>query len=529
MNSLQLGRRNYCNFFILVLLLIPYVHAKPYESPKTRPLLIWKNCTMENFPSIARLGLPNEYTAVLGTMPSLDCAELNVPVDWSKPSGENITLGMARYHTTGAGRRLGSIIYNPGGPGDSGSVTAMAQALGVGHYSSATVGYYDVIGLDPRGIGMSTPVKCDPDSYNARASTFPTDDSEFEELVRSNKAFGEGCRNRTGDLFYHLDTVSVARDVEAVRVALNDGPLNWIGLSYGTQIGSTYIELYPEQVGRMVLDGNVDHSQSETSTLHAEAATYEETLNRFFDWCNINATADECPLQNQSLPHLFSHLIRRAERHPIPALGCTDSGSTCSPLVSGEDILYNVQPMLTFAHPISGTSGNWEYLAQALSEAINGNATLFTAAVVTSDTDASFPNLAIGCLDWAHNATSMSDLRYKQQLAEYIAPLTKGASQSYLYQSACIGWPAQVINPPRLLDQVAMNRAPPILMVNAYHDPETSYVWAEGLHAQIPSSVMLTRNGSGHTSYALGGATTAAIDAYLVNGTLPLPNTVLNS
>ena len=222
-------------------------------------------------------------------------------------------------------------------------------------------------------------------------------------------------------------------------------------------------------------------------------------------------------------------MISKAAERPIPAPGCGGNDSSCTTQVSDVDILYNVQPMLEFVKPPPGIPNSWPGLAQALHDAINGNATLLSTPLATSDTDPLFPSLGVGCLDWRHSATSVSDLRYKQQMATNAAPLTRGASQSYLYQSACLGWPADTVNPQQSLDAAATAKLPPILMVNAYHDPETSYVWAEGLREQIPSTVLLTRNGSGHTSYILGGATTAAIDRYLVDGTLPARNTVLDS
>lgn len=279
----------------------------------------------------------------------------------------------------------------------------------------------------------------------------------------------------------------------------------------------------------MVLDGCVDRYQSETSLLYAESIAYEDTLNQFFSWCNTTATAEECPYQNQDFPRLFNKLIAEAVKHPVPAPGCSGNSSSCLPQVSGIDILYNVQPGLAFVNPAPGIPTSWVGLARALNDAVNGNATLLSTRVATTDADSLFPSLAVGCLDWVHDASTLWDLKYKQQMAINVALLTKGASLSYLYQTACIGWPADVANPQRPLDRAAMAKVPPILMVNAYHDPATSYLWAEGLRAQVPSAVLLTRNGSGHTSYLLGGATTTAIDTYLINGTLPAPNTVLDS
>lgn len=408
----------------------------------------------------------------------------------------------------------------------------MAQAIGIPFYTNGTIKNYDVIGLDLRGIGLSTPVKCDPTLYNKRASLFPSTEAEFEALVESNRAFGESCRNKTGALFYNLDTASVARDLEAVRIALQEEKLNLIGLSYGTQIGAQYAELYPEHVGRLVLDGNVDHSQTETTALQTESSTYEDVLNHFFTWCNITATTDECPLKGQNLPQIFDDLVTLADASPISAPGCRGNQSTCRPFVTGEDIRLNVQGngYLNFVEPVPGRgSSSWANLAHVLNETIAGNATGLSSTIATRETDPSFPSLAVGCLDWLHSSTTLSQLKYKSQLGHYLAPHTKGATQSYLYEAGCIGWPAPVKNPPHILNQTAMAKAPPILMVNAIHDPETSYVWAHGLLAQIPSAILLTRDGSGHTSYSLGGAASKAIDAFLADGTLPEPNTVVDS
>ncbi|KAL4927548.1 alpha/beta hydrolase [Aspergillus undulatus] len=515
---------------MLPLLLLPLVSLSGATS------LQWKNCTTEHFPALSELVsnlASEEYVPLLASAPTLDCAEFQVPVDWNHPHGENITLGMARYRATKPRKRLGSIIYNPGGPGGPASVSAMAQALGMSYYTNATVDHYDVIGLDPRGIGLSTRVKCDPDLWNKRVATplFPKTEGEFEELVNTNKAFGESCCNKTGSLFYHLDTTSAAKDLEATRIALGEEKLNWIGLSYGTQLGGAYAELYPQHVGRMVLDGMLDHSQSETDTLRTEVSTYEDTLNQFFAWCNNTATADECPFKDQNLPAIFDELVAAADESPIHALSCKGDQSTCRPIVTGEDIRTNTQPILPFVDGNPGVSRpGWATLAGYLNDTLSGDASGLSSGLARTETDSSFPGFAIGCSDWLHSSTVLSDLKYKALMAEYLAPHTKGATQSYLYQSACIGWPAPVGNPPHRLNATAMKHTPPILLVNAFHDPETSYVWANGMLEQIPSGVLLTKDGSGHTSYSLmGGEASAFIDAFLVNGTLPRDNIVVDS
>ncbi|KAL4805904.1 Alpha/Beta hydrolase protein [Aspergillus unguis] len=491
--------------------------------------LTWKSCTLDNFPSLANLGY-DEVIPSLGNLSTVDCATIQVPVDWSRPHGENITLGMTRLRDTKPGKRIGSLIYNPGGPGAPASIYTVEHVLGSPQFTNATVDSYDVIGLDPRGIGMSSRVKCDPSLFNKRPGIFPKTEEEFDDLVAANRALGESCRNLTGPLFYHLDTTSAAKDIEAVRAALHEEKLNWLGLSYGTQLGGAYAELYPHRVGRMVLDGNLDHAQSETGFFVTETSTYEDTLNQFFSWCN-ETTVDECPFKGQNLPQIYDDLVTAADESPIPAEQCTGNQSSCKPFVTGEDIRINTQPGLVWKKSPEGSSrSDWSTLAQSLNDTLSGDASSFSSSLATSKIDANYPDIAIGCSDWPHDSKSISDVLYKSQLASYLSPHTKGASQSYRYQLQCLGWPAPVSNPPHRLNQTAMAKAPPILMVNAFHDPETSYVWAMTLKEQIPSGVLLTRDGAGHTSYSLqGGETSALIDAFLVNGTLPRENTIAAS
>ncbi|KAL4945092.1 hypothetical protein BDV06DRAFT_185557 [Aspergillus oleicola] len=518
---------------MLPLLLLPLASLASASST-----LQWKNCSTANFPSIedvvsSSLGSSaGEYLPLLASARTLDCAELKVPVDWSQPHSETITLGMARYRATNSGKRQGSIIYNPGGPGGTASISAMAQALGLSFYTNGTVDNYDVIGLDPRGIGMSSRVKCDPELWNKRVelSLFPETEEEFDALVSANKAFGESCREKSGKLFYNLDTTSAARDLEALRLALGEQKLNWIGLSYGTQLGGAYAELFPQHVGRMVLDGMLDHSQSETDALRTEVSTYEDTLNQFFKWCNETATTEECPMKGENLPAIFDELVAAADETPIDAASCKGNSSGCRPIVTGEDIRTNTQGFLPFVNDRpSVLRVGWPTLAGHLNATIAGDASGLSSTLAASERDPSFPGLAIGCSDWLHSSTTLPDLTYKSQMTRYLAPHTQGATQSYLYQSACIGWPIPVGNPPHRLNATAMKKAPPMLLVNALHDPETSYVWANGMREQIPSGVLLTRDGSGHTSYSLGGEASRIIDWFLANGTLPRGNTVVDS
>lgn len=490
-------------------------------------------CAAPTAPTPAGNEFKIHWSSCSPNMPSnLDCGQLQVPLDWSQPSGKQIMLGMKRVKANST-TRIGNLIFNPGGPGGVATEFCQYQAAGFEVFSKESSAHFDIICPDPRGIGTSTPVLCDPDLWNQRQSVFPKDVKDFEEMVEINKAFGKSCLDRTGDLLRHVDTTSVARDLEAIRIALNDGKLNWLGESYGTQIGAQYAELFPENIRAMVLDGNVDHSAPEIYALTAESSTYENELDRFFDWCSKNTM---CALHGQKdLPHIFDNLVAEADKNPIPAPGClaTATGSlagTCFPNVTGEDIRFNVEAngLLTYKNDISIAYG-WEKLGMALNQSLEGNATLLSSSLATGENSAVWQGLAVGCIDWYHNATTFAQIKEKELVTEATSPRTLGASQSYRYETQCIGWPVPVQNPQHRLNQTAMKLAPPILMVNANHDPESSYVWAQGLLAQISSGVLVTRDGDGHTSYALHGEATALIDAYLVNGTLPAQGLVVHS
>ena len=448
-----------------------------------------------------------------------------MPLDYETPDNGTVELGMVRLSAPKS-TRLGTLIYNPGGPGDVASDYVLGATEGLPNFGPAVLQSYDVIGLDPRGVGMSQPVKCDPDLYNIRISSFPKMHEGFKSLIAHNKALGESCLSLTGPLFDHLDTINVARDMEIVRGALDqNAKLNFLGRSYGSQIGQTYAELFPEQVGRMALDGIVDHSQSEITTLECEISTYETTLNRFFSWCN---TTTNCSLHGQNAAEVFDKVVQTADEQPIPATGCASTGEyACRKDVTGEEILFNIQILLLFQNATAEYTG-WDVLSTAIAQAADGNATLLSTPLATSETFWAYPALAIGCQDWLHESTRLADLTYRINMASAVAPHTRGSSQTYYYQTNCLGWPAPTTNPQRQ-PQSGLSKVPPILLVNAMYDPSTSIVWATEVQRQMPNSVLLTRAGSGHTSYQLRGEAAAAIDAFLANGVLPAPGTVVNT
>jgi hypothetical protein len=211
-------------------------------------------------------------------------------------------------------------------------------------------------------------------------------------------------------------------------------------------------------------------------------------------------------------------VIAKAEHAPLPAPGCTKPPYPCQATVTADDIRFSAEEMLFFKapNPALGLPG-WNGLAQAVAAADAVDATALSPARATSTDDPVFAGGVIGCSEFAGYTRTLPGLLAKERLGQVVAPLLDGATQTYAVQTGCIGWPASMTNPPHALD---VTGTPPILLVNALYDPSTSYTWAVGLAGQMPTGVLVTRDGDGHTSYLLPGTsqTRDAIDHYLLTG-----------
>lgn len=444
-----------------------------------------------------------------------DCGALEVPIDWDNPYGEKIQLAMLRHNATKPEQRIGSLFFNPGGPGYS-SVPYIEGAVQL--FGDEVSDRFDIIGLDPRGVGISSPIKCDPEYYNQRVSLWPSNQIEFDALVNKYAKFGESCYNMTGPLVKHMDSVSVAKDIEAIRQGLGDEKLNYLGLSYGTLIGQTYAELFPQNIRTMVLDGNMDHSTDLISYLTVKSFTYETELVRFTEWCG---PSKECPFNGTSaaILKIWDDLLAKADKKPLPAPSCKVSG-TCRADVTREEILNSVNSMLWFK---SGPFQTWNKLGKALYSATKGDASGFSDTLALNSSSTSFQGQPVSCLDWDHPEESLVALKYQHELASSQWPHVKIGDDG---RNKCIGWPFPAVNKVRRANIIG---TPRILLINSQFDPSCSYIWANGLRDQIQNSTLLTRKGDGHTSYTVFGESRDIANNYFVNMTLPADNTIVNS
>ena len=243
--------------------------------------ITWGKCAQGTFDSYRGVNSsdPNEY----------QCAFLKAPLDWDNPDGDQITLALA-IHRSGA-KDAPALFINPGGPGGP-VVSALpyysAQGLG-----ESVVKAYDIVALDPRGVGDSTPVFCmtdaEKDKYNAGSETEGTDadspQSAIAEVQEDSREFAQGCRDHSGAIFEHIDTVSAARDFDMVRAVLGQEKLNLLGYSYGTFLGATYAGLFPERVGRFVLDGALDPTLSVNEVSALQMRGLDASLQHWISDC----------------------------------------------------------------------------------------------------------------------------------------------------------------------------------------------------------------------------------------------------
>jgi hypothetical protein len=275
----------------------------------------------------------------------------------------------------------------------------------------------------------------------------------------------------------------------------------------------------------MALDGGLDHNTAGLQMLNNESAAHEATLHQFARWCD--ATPD-CALHGEDVLAVYDELVARGNETPLPAPQCEAAG-TCRVTVTGDQLRFAAQGLLLFEPPTPAYAHpGWAGFAEMLAAARDGDASGFSWPLADSTTWSNYPGIPIGCVDWPTPFTSYEDVVAAMNLVTVASPHVLGATQTWNNSISCMGWPVPVANPPTRLD---VQGTPPILIVNATHDPSTAYIWAQLLHEQIENSVLLTRNGNGHTTYLLPGEsqTRDAIDAYLIDLELPAPNTILDS
>ena len=368
------------------------------------------------------------------------------------------------------------------------------------------------------GVGASTPITCD--AVNGAAPTDDvapaSDNVPFEELAphveTTFRQMEADCAANTkpAGLLDHVDTVSVARDLDVLRALSGNEKLDYLGASYGTYLGAYYAELFPANTGRMVLDGALDPSLSQYERRRGQAQGFEQALRNYVDWCQAG---QDCPLTGGTDAGVqqVRDLIASADQSPLPT-------SDPNRPVTGTEIRSAIMCSLY------GDERTWGDLTSSLDEAVNrrgGSPFRQTTDQTVADVvHTAAVREAISCLDYPVDG-DMAVWSARHQEIRREAPVFGGMAASV--DLSCQAWGRNGTHGPT---PIRAQGASPILVVGSTGDPATPYQWARSLAEQLDSGRLLTREGNGHTAYGCSVACTETVDSYLLTGELPEPEQV---
>jgi pimeloyl-ACP methyl ester carboxylesterase len=438
-----------------------------------------------------------------------DCTTVTAPLDWADPSQGEIELSVIRSRATG-GEPVGSLLTNPGGPGASGvGLIRDSLTYAVGEPLREQ---FDVIGFDPRGVGESTAVTCfDAAGMDAYLFDIPENergsDAWNAEMLERHADFAEACDANSDGILPYITTENSARDIDLLRAVLGDTELHYLGYSYGTFLGATYADLFPDKVGRLVLDGAVDPSISGLDMNVTQAIGFESALRAYMADC---LEGSECPFRgsvDDAMADLGA-LLASVDRDPLPAADGRELGA---------------DSLMTAIVAALYSEDSWPYLSMALDSVLQGDPeTAFLLAdlyydrengAYTGNQTEAFR--AYNCVDYPVDATEADiDAAFTrlEDEAPTIAPYWFGPDP-------CEVWPYPATG---VRQAIAADGAPPIVVVGTTNDPATPYEWSVSLAEQLSSGVLVTREGEGHTGYNKGNdCVDDAVERYLLEGTVP--------
>jgi pimeloyl-ACP methyl ester carboxylesterase len=439
-----------------------------------------------------------------------ECATLSVPVDYADPAGDTIDLALLKDPADEPSDRVGSLVVNPGGPGAPGTSYAENSSFA---FRDVIRRDFDIVGFDPRGTGDSDPVDCISDAdLDASGALDPDPDTPTEgaALQSAAEAFFQGCVDNSDSLVGHVTTVEAARDLDVLRAALGESQLLYFGASYGTKLGATYADLFPDKVGRLVLDGAVDVSIGLRQLTLEQAAGFEVALRSYVQNC---VDAGGCFLGDSVDEGLgtIQDLIADIDEQPLP------TSLDGRELAVGNAFTGLVSPLYSRDY--------WSFLDQALQSALDGDGTLLlrigdlfrsrndSGAYDDNSVEAFF---AITCLDDPYSVTA-DQVPAQLPAFEQASPTFGDAFAWDLVD--CNGIQVKATEKDSTIDAAG---AAPIVVIGTTRDPATPYHWAVHLADQLESGVLVSRDGDGHTGYNAGNeCVDEAVENYLVSGTVP--------
>ena len=434
----------------------------------------------------------------------LECATLEVPLDYDEPDGDTIEIEMIRQPAPDPARRIGSIFFNPGGPGGSGLEYLRIAVLTL----PAEIGQrFDLVSFDPRGVGDSTAFDCDLDVDDSTVLLEEGDDAGWEALLATNEQLLAGCPDEATAITPYLGTNNAARDLDRMRAAVGDEGLTYVGFSYGTRLGATYAELFPSNVRALVLDAAVLPSSDLFELGREQAAGFDRAFENFAAACDADP---DCPLQELG-PTFEVFRAVEAEIREVGSFTTEDPERMLTPSEFYGGILASLYSV-----------ASWPLLAEGL----------FTAETLADGTilqllgdsltgrqpDGSYSNineanLAINCAD----DPARPDPDEVRRVVADAASSTEYFADALRAGTGCL-FVADPIDPLVIGPAVG---APPIVVIGNTGDPATPYEWSEALADQLDSAVLFTVEAEGHTAYGTFDCVTGPINAYLIDLEVP--------
>ena len=441
-----------------------------------------------------------------------ECGMLSVPIDYAKPDGDVARISMIRFKATGT--KIGSLVINPGGPGESGVGAAASLVSAIPDSIRQS---FDLVGFDPRGVGSSTPaVWCNSDADNDKLRADPEVEYTPEGVAHiesQTKDFVARCVEKMGNEFLaNVGTTSVIKDLDAMRGALGDQKLTYLGYSYGTRIGSAYAEAYPQNVRAMILDGAVDPNADPVEADIRQAAAFQTAFNDYAADC---AKSPKCPLGTDPAKavDVYKSMVEPLVKNPAKTRD--PRGLSYSDAIVGT-ILPLYSPNL------------WRHLTQALSELKDGSGdTMLKLAdlYMGRDEDGHYNNstdvrVAVNCVD-EPAITDRKTVVDEDRRAREVAPfMSYGEFTGNAPLGTCAFWPVPATSKPH---RISVAGLPPVLVVSTTNDPATPYQAGVDLAKQL-GGALLTYDGTQHTVVFQGNKCVDDIAAkYLIDVVVPPP------
>ncbi|MGY3805325.1 alpha/beta fold hydrolase [Pigmentibacter ruber] len=471
--------------------------SKPTEQMKNESFwsesIVWGQC-----PPVSKeqndQSNTEEHANLIASI-QFECGTFPVPIDWNNPNGETINLALKKANSPNQSNKIGYLIFNPGGPGGSG-VSVLESVLKL---NPKLIQNFDVIGFDPRGIHASAGIKC-KDSLDSDVFSFFDSEQNFGHMQTKIKNIRESCLEHSGELIDFVNTENVVKDLEAMRVALGNQKLNYLGISYGTSIGATYAYRYPHNTRVMVLDGVLDLSKPFLETVKAETIAVKTTFQQFSEICFNSAN---CGLNFEKISSILQNLKDEYD---------VRSDSNVIKITKANLLSY-----LSYAVT---NAENWELMANAFRK-LENPVQKEIELPISRDFSGFIQTFAVHCLDYPVNNLTWNEYVKLKEASKKIFPELNGHIISLNIHAICSAWQGKRHDP--LIENHSLNISQPILFVSSPYDAITPHSNAILKHQQIKGSKLLEALVFKHGASLLPNATCVQdnVNKFLTTVSLP--------